>query len=467
MKISFKGAARTVTGSKHIIELATGKKILLDCGMFQGEEEGRNEENNRHLGFDPKSIDYCILSHAHIDHSGLIPLLVKQGFNGPIYATQATIDLCEIMLVDSAHIQEEDVKYINRRRVQNEQEPLKPLYTTQDALDCLKYFVPVPYEKWVKIDDDIELCFTVIGHILGAGAINLRIKDNNQIKTLCYTGDIGRQHHKIIKNPKPFPQADYIITESTYGDRLHKPNTNAEEELLQIVIETCVEKRGKLIIPAFSLGRTQELVYTLDRLETFKKLPEVFVYVDSPLSTNATQILKNHPECYNKDVLKYMELDSDPFGFNRLRYIKDVEQSKLLNTIKEPCIIISASGMIEAGRIMHHVKNNISDPKNTILIVGYCAPNTLGAKLARGDKEVKIFGDTFKVKADIKVMDEYSAHGDYKEMIAYLSCQDPFKVKKMFLVHGDYEVQVKYREKLMEADFSNIIIPDKNATYEI
>lgn len=467
MKISFKGAARTVTGSKHIIELATGKKILLDCGMFQGEEEGRNEENNRHLGFDPKSIDYCILSHAHIDHSGLIPLLVKQGFKGPIYATQATIDLCEIMLVDSAHIQEEDVKYINRRRVQNEQEPVKPLYTTQDALDCLKYFVPVPYEKWVKIDEDIELCFTVIGHILGAGAINLRIKDNNQIKTLCYTGDIGRQHHKIIKNPKPFPQADYIITESTYGDRLHKPNSNAEEELLQIVIETCIEKRGKLIIPAFSLGRTQELVYTLDRLETFKKLPEVFVYVDSPLSTNATQILKNHPECYNKDVLKYMEIDSDPFGFNRLRYIKDVEQSKLLNTIKEPCIIISASGMIEAGRILHHVKNNISDPKNTILIVGYCAPNTLGAKLARGDKEVKIFGDTFKVKADIKVMDEYSAHGDYKEMIAYLSCQDPFKVKKMFLVHGDYEVQVKYREKLMEVDFSNIIIPDKNATYEI
>ncbi len=316
MRIQFKGAAQTVTGSKHILTTKNGKSILLDCGLFQG-REALNTNHNKDLGFNPEDIDYCVLSHAHIDHSGAIPYLVKKGFKGTIYCTEATKDLCEIMLVDSAHIQESDAAYRNKRR-SSDKEPRVPLYTIEDAKKALNQFKGISYNKWINIDEEIELCFTVIGHILGAGAINLKIKENGKTHKVCYTGDIGRQKHRIIKNPIPFPQADYIIAESTYGNRLHESLENTEEKLLKIVIETCVEKKGKLIIPAFSLGRTQELVYALDKLESSKKLPNINVYVDSPLSTNATQILKNHPECYNDDVIKYMQKDDDPFGFNRL-----------------------------------------------------------------------------------------------------------------------------------------------------
>lgn len=466
MRIEFKGAARTVTGSKHIITLYNGKKLLLDCGLFQG-RDAAEMNNNKDLGFDASTIDYCILSHAHIDHSGAIPLLVKKGFKGKIYCTTATLDLCAIMLVDSAHIQESDVKYINRSREQKGLELIEPLYTIEDAEKSLLQFVGVDFDEWIKIDNDISFCFTIVGHILGAGAINMKIKENGNIHKICYTGDIGRQNHKIIKNPLPFPQADYIITESTYGDRLHKNVLKSEEKLLEIVYETCVTKGGKLIIPAFSLGRTQEIVFALDQLEHNGKLPKINVYVDSPLSTNATEIMKNHPEAYNQKVLNYMKVDADPFGFDRLRYIKDVNESKLLNEIKEPCIIISASGMMEAGRILHHLKNNITNKKNSILVIGYCSPNTLGHRIARGDKMVKIYGEEYPVNADIHIMDEYSAHGDYEEMINYLSCQDPMKVKELYLVHGEYDVQVNYREKLAEAGFTNIRIPNLNSEYLI
>lgn len=466
MKIQFKGAARTVTGSKHLITTRNGKQILLDCGLFQG-REAINTNYNRDLNFNPKEIDYCILSHAHIDHSGAIPYLVKRGFKGPIYCTNATKDLCEIMLVDSAFIQENDANYRNKRRIKQDRELIQPLYTMADAEQALKQFKSIDYEKWVKIDDEVELCFTIIGHILGAGAVNLKIKENDRIHKVCYTGDVGRQNHRIIKNPKPFPQADIIITESTYGNKLHKDLAYSEDRLLNIVIDTCVKKKGKLIIPAFSLGRTQEIVYALDQLETAGKLPKINVYVDSPLSINATEILKKHPECYNQDVLNYMKTDTDPFGFNRLHYVRKFEQSKALNTLKDPCIIISASGMVEAGRILHHIKNNIGNPKNTILMIGYCEPSTLGGRLLRGDKKIRVFGVEYLVKADIKVMDEYSAHGDYNEMIAYLSCQDPNKVKELFLVHGNYDVQVDYREKLLDYGFKNIRIPDKNSEYLI
>ncbi len=465
MRIQFKGAAQTVTGSKHILTTRNGKSVLLDCGLFQG-REALNTHHNKDLGFNPEDIDYCILSHAHIDHSGAIPYLVKRGFKGNVYCTEATRDLCEIMLVDSAHIQESDAEYRNKRR-RADKEAIVPLYTIEDARKAIDRFKTVSYSEWIKIDDEIELCFTVIGHILGAGAINLKIKEDGQTHKICYTGDIGRQKHRIIKNPLPFPQADYIIAESTYGNRLHENLENSEEKLLDVVLETCVEKKGKLIIPAFSLGRTQELVYALDQLESSGKLPAINVYVDSPLSTNATQILRNHPECYNEDVIKYMQKDDDPFGFNRLHYIKKLEQSKLLNTIPDPCIIISASGMMEAGRILHHLKNNIQNKKNTVLIVGYCEPSTLGGRLLKGDKNIRIFGEEISVKADIRVIDEYSAHGDYDEMIAYLSCQDPKKVKEMFLVHGSYEVQQEYREKLLDIGYKNIRIPSKNSEYLI
>ena len=463
MKFQFKGAARTVTGSKHIISTRNGLHILLDCGLFQG-REAINTNHNKDLGFKPEEIDICILSHAHIDHSGAIPYLVKKGFKGKIYCTEATKDLCEIMLVDSAHIQESDAEYRNKHR-SIEKEKIIPLYTIEEAKFALTQFVSYPYEKWIKIDDGVELCFTVIGHILGAAAINLKIKENGIINKVCYTGDIGRQNHRIIKNPKPFPQADYIIAESTYGDREHDDLASSEDTLLQIVINTCVTKKGKLIIPAFSLGRTQELVYALNQLENEGKLPRINVYVDSPLSTNATEVVRNHPECFNNEVIKSMQNDPDLFGFDRLKYITKLEQSKLLNTLSEPCIIISASGMMAAGRILHHLKNNIENPRNTILIVGYCEPSTLGGRIVRGDQNVRIFGENYAVKAEVSIMHEYSAHGDYKEMIKYLSCQDPLKVKEFFLVHGDYEAQVMYREKLMEVGFQKIRIPGKDSEY--
>jgi metallo-beta-lactamase family protein len=466
MEFEFKGAAQTVTGSKHIITTRNGKKILLDCGLFQG-KDALNSNHNKELGFKPEEIDYCILSHAHIDHSGAIPYLIKRGYKGLIYCTEATKDLCEIMLVDSAHIQESDAEYKNKKRTSSNREEVKPLYTIEDAKYSLTKFKGLPYGNWIKIDDEIELYFTVIGHILGAAATNLKIKENGIVNKVCYTGDIGRPNHRIIKQPKPFPQADYIITEATYGNRLHDNLEDAENRLLNIVTKTCVEKKGKLIIPAFSLGRTQEIVYALDQLETAGKLPNINVYVDSPLSTNATEIVRSHPECFNQDVKKYMQYDSDPFGFNRLHYIKKLEQSKLLNSLPDPCIIISASGMMEAGRILHHLKNNIEDKRNTLLIVGYCEPSTLGGRILKGNKTIKIFGEQYNVNADIEVMEEYSAHGDYQEMISYLSCQDPTKVKEMFLVHGNYEVQQEYRDKLIDEGYKNIRIPSISSKYQV
>lgn len=466
MKINFKGAARTVTGSKHLITTWSGKNILLDCGLFQG-EDAKRKSYNKDLGFEPSEIDVCILSHAHIDHSGAIPYLVKQGFKGKIYCTKATLDLCEIMLVDSAHIQESDMKYINRARIQKELEPIEPLYTIEDAEKSLLQFVGKDYDEWFEIDEEIEVCFTVVGHILGAAAVNLKIKENGQVHRLCFTGDIGRKKHQIIKSFKPFPPADYIICESTYGNRLHDNTEQTINKLLNTVYYTCVEKKGKLIIPAFSLGRTQEIIYALDQLETAGKLPKIPVYVDSPLSTNATQILINHPEAYNESIREYMKTDANPFGFNGLIYVRDVEISKSINNSAEPCIIISASGMMEAGRVVHHLKNNLGDKKNTVLIVGYCAPFTLGNRLMQGTEKVKIYGEEIEVKADIEIITEYSAHGDYEEMIEFLMQQHPSKVKEMYLVHGTYEVQQEFREKLMEKGFRNIRIPDEGSEYLI
>lgn len=466
MKIKFIGAVRTVTGSRHLITTRSGKTILLDCGFFQGEDAGKHNYN-KILGVDATTIDICILSHAHIDHSGAIPYLVKKGFKGKIFCTKATQDLCNIMLIDSAHIQEADLKYINRARIQKELDPIEPLYTIAEAKIALTYFEGLDFNKWIKIDDEVELCFTVVGHILGAAATNLKIKENGQIHKLCYTGDIGRNEHKIIKHPEPFPQADYIITESTYGNRLHPKTKETESRLLEIVKHTCLEKKGKLIIPAFSVGRTQEIVYELDQLEMLGKLPNIPVYVDSPLSTNATEIMRNHPEAYNQEVINYLKIDNDPFGFNRLKYVRNVEESKALNNSSEPCIIISASGMMEGGRVVHHLKNNISNKKNTVLIVGYCAPFTLGSRIMQGAKTVKIFGEEIEIRADILSLTEYSAHGDYEEMIRFLSCQDPLKVKEIYLVHGNYDVQQEYREKLIANGFKNIKIPDEGSEYLI
>jgi metallo-beta-lactamase family protein len=466
MNIQFLGAARTVTGSKHLITTEYGKKILLDCGFFQG-KGAETDGMNRTFHFDPATIDYLILSHAHIDHSGNIPNLVKQGFKGPIICTKATFDLCKVMLTDSAHIQENDIRFVNKRRMKNGDEPLKPLYTVKDVEKCLSLFVGIHYNTTYNVYDHFKVTFTDSGHILGSAAVNMEITEKGETKKLCFTGDIGRYHGSILKDPQPFPQADYIIAESTYGDRLHSDLLHSEQQLFEVIFNTCITKKGKVIIPAFSLGRTQELVYALDQLEKKKMLPRINVYVDSPLSVNATNIMKNHPECFNDDILEYMKTDADPFGFNNLIYVQDVEESKQLNESKEPCIIISASGMADAGRIKHHIANNIDNPNNTILMVGYAEPRSLGGRLRNGNKTVKIFGMEHQVNAEIVIIDSYSAHGDYKEMIQYFECQDKSKVKQVFLVHGEYDVQLKYKERLAAVGFKNITIPDQNETIEI
>ena len=466
MKLSFHGAARTVTGSKHLLTLKQGKRILLDCGMFQGMGL-ETDELNRHFGFDPITVDYLILSHAHIDHSGLIPLLVKQGFTGKIYCTPATFDLCCIMLEDSAHIQESDARFINERRKRQGKPALKPLYTIPDVTVALRQFEPVPYGQWFKIEESIQLLFTDAGHILGSAVVNLRIEEDYHTKTLCYTGDLGRAQPQIIRPAEPFPQCEYLITESTYGDRKHADRSESLDQLLRIVIETCVLKKGKLIIPAFSVGRTQEIVYALDRLEHEGRLPRIPVFVDSPLSTNATEIMRNNPDCFNDEIRAYMEKDSDPFGFNKLTYIREAQESKQLNHLKEPCIIISASGMAEAGRIKHHLANNIGNADNTVMIVGHCESGSLGAKLAEGEKEVRIFGEMHSVRANVEILGSFSAHGDVDEMLDVLKCLNPSKVKKVFVVHGDYDVQLRFMIRLQREGFRVVEIPEKGNSFDL
>ncbi|MEI8203267.1 MAG: MBL fold metallo-hydrolase [Bacteroidota bacterium] len=466
MKIQFLGAIREVTGSKHLITTDDGLKLLLDCGMYQGKGL-ETDADNRDLGFNPSEIDYIILSHAHIDHSGLIPYVVKNGFNGTIVCTHATRDLCAILLSDSGRIQEHDTHTHNKKRAKEGLPPLEPLYKINDAEAALQCFVSISYGKVFKINKEISVQFTDNGHILGSSSVNMVFLENNEVKRLCYTGDIGRQNNLILKTPQAFPQADYIITESTYGDRLHDHRTQSEKRLQDIIINTCVKKKGKLIIPAFSVGRTQEVVYSIHLLMDKGWLPKIKVYVDSPLSVNATNIMRMHPESFNEEMLNRMETDPDPFGFNTLTYVRSEEDSKRLNTIQEPCIIISASGMMEAGRVKHHLANSISNPKNTILVVGYCSPRTLGAHIRRGDKEVSIYGMKYTVKAEVEILESYSAHGDYTEMIVFLSCQDKKKIKKMFLVHGEYETQLHYKKTLEENWFNNIEIPEKGQEVDI
>ena len=466
MKIKFLGAAREVTGSKHLIITQSGRKILLDCGMYQG--KGLETDSlNRKLGFNPGDIDYLVLSHAHIDHSGLIPYIYKLGFRGSIICTSATRDLCSIMLADSGSIQEHDTRTFNKKRAWKGLEPVEPLYTKNDALEVMQLFIGIAYSRPYMIDRDISVEFTHTGHMLGGGVANLVIKEGERTHRIAYTGDIGRPVNRILAPPKPFPQADYLITEATYGDRLHHDNIHAEKELLRVIHKTCVEKGGKLIIPSFSVGRTQDIVYTLNNFYNEGRLPKIEIYVDSPLAVNATEIFRLHPECFNRNILEIMERDPDPFGFNSLHYIKMAEDSKKLNKIKEPVVIISASGMMEAGRVKHHLANSISDPKNTVLAVGYCAPRTLGARLLRGEKEISIHGKRYQVEADIERIDSYSGHGDYKEMADFLSCQDPADIKQTFLVHGELEPQTKYRGYLETKGFKNIHIPSVGQEYKL
>ena len=466
MKIQFLGAAREVTGSKHLITTSQGKKILLDCGMYQGKGI-ETDALNRKLGFNPSEIDHLILTHAHIDHSGLIPYIYKLGFRGSVICTSATRDLCSIMLADSGHIQEHDTYFFNKKRARKGEPPVEPIYSYADAVACMNLFIGVPYERKFRIDEFTKIRFINTGHMLGSGVVVLESKEDGHAVKLAYTGDIGRPSNRILRPPDPFPQVDYLITEATYGDRLHTDRISSENELLDILNDTCVRKKGKLIIPSFSVGRTQELVYSLNNFYNEHKLPKIDIYVDSPLSVNATDIFRLHPECFNRELINVMKTDPDPFGFNSLHYIKRVEDSKKLNDIKKPCVIISASGMMEAGRIKHHLANSISNSANTVLAVGYCAPRTLGARILRGEKQVSIHGTVYPVNAEIKRLDSFSGHGDYKEMADYLSCQDPSGLKKIFLVHGEYEPQLAYKNYLEGRGFHDIEIPEVGSSAEL
>lgn len=465
MKISFHGAARTVTGSKHLLTLKNGKKILLDCGMFQGMGK-ETDMLNRQFGFNPREIDVMVLSHAHIDHSGLIPKLIAEGFEGKIFCTPATKDLTTVLLQDSAEIQEDDVKYTNKRRAAEGLPYLKPLYSVEDAAKAEEHFVVRAYNEWFDVTDGVQAMYTDAGHIIGSGCVHLRIKEKEEKEQrLTFSGDVGRYRDAILKSPETFPQADYIILESTYGNSLHDNNVTTPDMLLRWIEKACLQKKGKLIMPAFSVGRTQELLYSLNQLEIENRLPPVNYYIDSPLSVEATEIVKRYPQYFNKTIQRIMQNDQDPFSFEGLHYIKTVDQSKQLNFMNGPMVIISASGMADAGRVKHHISNSIENSHNTILLTGYCEPRSLGGRLLAGEKEVGIFGVQHEVHAEIGVIRSMSAHGDYEDLCQWLACQDARQVKKLFLVHGEFEVQQNFKQRLIKKGFLDVEIPEMH--YEV
>jgi len=464
MKIAFHGAARTVTGSKHLITLKNGKKVLLDCGMFQGMGKETNALN-RYFGFEPTTVDAMILSHAHIDHCGLIPKLTKEGFKGTIFCTPATKELTSVLLEDSAEIQEDDIKYENKRRAAEGQPALMPLYTIVDAKNAQQHFATVEYNQWFDVIEDVQAMFTDAGHIIGSTCVHLRITEDGMIRTLSFSADVGRYRDMILKSPQNFPQAEYILIESTYGNSLHEEHVTTADQVLQWVEKACLVKKGKLIMPAFSVGRTQEILYSLNQLELENRLPDLEYFVDSPLSIKATEIVKKYSGYFNRRIQQVLQTDADPFNFKGLKFIRTVEQSKLLNFKNDPCVIISASGMAEAGRVKHHISNNIENSRNTILLTGYCEPTSLGGRLLAGAKEVGIFGVRHEVNAEVASIRSMSAHGDYEDLGQWLACQDPKKVKKLFLVHGEYEVQQDFKSRLVRKGFDDVEIPERH--YEI
>jgi metallo-beta-lactamase family protein len=467
MRITFCGAARTVTGSQHLIEV-NGIKILLDCGLYQGKRAEANERN-RKLPFDPHQVDLMVLSHAHIDHSGNIPTLVKKGFRGDIICTHATRDLCSTMLLDSAHIQERDVEFVNKRRSKRGEPPIDPIYTQQDALACLEYFISQNYQRTRLIAPGVQLTFHDAGHMLGSAFVVLDIEDRNAKRDLrlVFSGDIGRVGIPIIRDPQTIDSADVLIMESTYGNRTHEPYRDAEKELERIVMET-YKRGGIILIPAFAVGRTQQLVYTLHQLSTRGDIPRLPIFVDSPLAVNATAVYRLHPECYDDEIRAFMTQDGqrDPFGFDDLTYVRSLEDSKRLNFRREPAIIISASGMMESGRILHHLANHITDPTTTILVVGFQAPDTLGRRLVDGEKVVHILGETYENKAHVEVQNGFSGHADRNELLAWVGAMH-HKPSRTFLVHGEEEAAFALAGALKEQFRLQIEVPEWKQSFEV
>ncbi|MCI0708050.1 MAG: MBL fold metallo-hydrolase [Ignavibacteriae bacterium] len=464
MRLQFLGAARTVTGSMHYLSV-NGKRLLLDCGLFQG-RRAEAFERNRSFPFDPSTIDAVVLSHAHIDHAGNLPNLVRHGFRGSIYCTPATKDLCGVMLYDSAHINERDVEYMNKKLKKNNEPLVEPLYTMKDVDAALGRFSPIRYRTTTEISEGVRVTFYDAGHILGSAAPLLEIKEGSRTLKLGFTGDLGRKKLAILKDPEPMGDVDALISESTYGNRIHESREGMKDRFLAVVKNT-VERGGKIIIPAFSVGRTQEIVYQFFELFDEGRLPAIPIYVDSPLAVNVTEVFRNHEECFDAETVAYLRQNEDPFGFKRLKFISSVEESKALNEKKEPCAIISASGMCEAGRILHHLANNVEDSKNTVLIVGFQAEHTLGRRLVEKAPEVKIFGDVYKLRADVQVLNAYSAHAGQDELLAYIGTMDKKRLKNVFLVHGELDRAQILQQKLNEAELRNVVIPQRGEEAEL
>ena len=457
MKIKFCGADQTVTGSQHLISV-NGKKILLDCGLMQGKRK-EAFEINKNFPFDPSSLDAMLLSHAHLDHSGNIPHLIKSGFKGHIYTTAATVDLCQLMLRDSAFLQEKDVKFVNKKRIRQNKNPFEPLYTIDDVEKAMLNFIGVQYDKKIEIFPGISVTFIDAGHILGSAGILLEINENGKTTRLGFSGDIGRPEMPILRDPVPLPNLDILIMESTYGSRFHPANDHVEEETSSVINEV-IKRGGKIIIPAFAVGRTQLLVYELHALFDQNKLPVFPIFVDSPLAVNITEVYRLHPECFDRETYtEFINNHEDPFGFSRLTYTRDVNESKKLNTFQGPCMIISASGMAEGGRILHHLANNIENTNNLILFAGYAAKETLARKIMDGAKEINILGSPYTVKAQIIKMDYFSAHADQKGLLNYVDSSVPDKLKNIFIVHGEPEESLPLQEKILSKGYRNVHYP--------
>ena len=451
------GGAEEVTGSKHFLRV-DGDLIQVDCGAFQG-RRAETDKKNRTWNYDADGVSAVVLTHAHYDHCGLLPLMSKRGFSGNMYTTPATRDLANLILMDSAHIQAKDIEYLKKRAAKrNEQFNKQPLFTEREVVDCLTRFVTLSYHRPFHLNEGIYAEFYDAGHILGSAVTVLNIERSGASLSIAFSGDLGRKDLPILRDPEHIPPVDYMVMESTYGNRLHDPIESAAAKLAVVVNET-VERNGKIIIPAFAVERTQELVYILHLLSDEGRIPKVPVYVDSPMATNATSIFRVHQECYDEETRRaFLDHHRNPFGFNELNYVVNTEESKRLNTLKGPAIIISASGMCESGRILHHLKNNIENPANTILVVGFMAQNTLGRRIVERQPEVKIFGDRYRLKARVTVLNAFSAHADYTGILEYLGKLDRKKLKRVFLVHGEPKAQSHLKSMLEEKDYAATIV---------
>ncbi len=468
MKLTFWGAAGGVTGSMHLVE-SGGRRILLDCGLNQGRRKD-TDRKNRHLPFPAPSIDAVILSHAHIDHSGNLPTLVRNGFEGPIFTTPATVDLCNWMLRDTAHIQEKDAEFLNKRRDKRkamgmENGIVEPLYTMQDAERTLPLFQAVPYHSPQLVCDGLNYVAYDAGHILGSSAVVLHEHHDGARVRLAFSGDVGRPNLPIIRDPETLPPADYLILESTYGGRLHKDVGHVVHKLADVV-NRAARRGGRIIVPSFAVGRTQQLVLLLHQLANENRIPGIPIFVDSPLAVNVTDVHRNHPECFDEETRDYLLHGEDPFGFGRLRYIRDAAESKKLNDLHGPFVVISASGMAEQGRILHHLRNNIEDPRNTVLITGFQAQDTLGRKLVEKWQEVRIFGEPMRVRAEIASLDELSAHADYSELLEWIR---PLagSLTRVFLVHGEPTQSQNLARLLASEHHLDVVIPAPGQSFEL